>query len=58
MQSTNGGNFVFLSIRLNFLNKWDIYSILENLDVVINHKTTKMKKTVLRIIPTAEWENS
>ena len=35
--------FVFLSIRLNFLNKWDIYSILENLDTVINHKPTKMK---------------
>lgn len=35
--------FVFLSIRLNFLNKWDIYNVLENLDIVINHKPTKMK---------------
>lgn len=35
--------FVFLSIRVNFLNKWDSYSILENLDIVTNHKTTKMK---------------
>lgn len=43
MQSINGSNFVCLTIRLNFLNKWDIYSILENLDIVINHKTTKMK---------------
>lgn len=35
--------FVLLTIRHNFLNKWDIYSILGNLDIVINHKTTKMK---------------
>lgn len=36
-------SFVFLSIRLKFLNKWHIYSILGNLDIVINQKTTKMK---------------
>lgn len=51
-------SFVFLSIRPTFFNKWHIYSILGNLDIVISRKTTKMKYTVLRIIPTAEWANS
>lgn len=35
--------FVFFLIRVNFLNKWDSYSILENLDIVINYKIIKMK---------------